>query len=210
MAETVFWGPLSNLTPGTGWGQPVRVHRTSAGSSAAYSAWDGRRTTWYNCFDASQIPAGATIDGVEVIFTGTSGSNGFGTAGSTGGGESSDINVRMYNGTSYSSIVHTSSHRGANNYYSGTIGGPTDLHGLTWAEADQASFGFDVECNNFVATPVVVCVRGCGLKVYYTPSGGGGGDPIPGVQAMHQTAPAATQSIHGVSVDAIQSINQIG
>jgi len=207
MAETNVLGPLSNLTPSTGWGQPQRVHRDQTGSSAAFSVWAGRRTTWYNCFDSNQIPAGATIDGVEFVLTGSTGSNGFGTAGSTGPSESATINVRAWNGTSYSSIIYTNTFTGANDYDGPTIGGPTDLHGLTWNAADQADFGFDIDCASVVATPVAVVIRGVAMKVYYTASGGGGG--ISGILEIHRTATSDLSSFNDTPVGNIASVHGI-
>ena len=211
MAETVYLGPLANLTPlgSTGWGQPQRVHRDQAGSSAAFAVAP-RRSTWYNCFDSSQIPAGATIDGIEIIFTGTSGTDGFGTAGSTGAGEEGTFDIRVYNGTSYSSIIHTYTAVGPSDFDNPTLGGPTDLHGLSWSETDQADFGFDVDLSSVVATPVGVVIRGCAMKVYYTESGGGGGGVLEGIQAMNQTAPGDIAAYHQIAPSNIQSINQIG
>lgn len=207
MAETVTLGPLANLTPSTAWGQPQRVHRNQGGSNAAFAVAAGRRTTWYNCFDSNQIPAGATIDGVEFILTGSTGSNGFGTAGSTGGGESATINVRAWNGTSYSSIIYTNTFTGPNDYAGPTIGGPTDLHGLSWNEADQADFGFDIDLSSIVATPVAVVIRGCAMKVYYTEAGGGGG--IANIEDIHGVATANLSEFNGTPVGNIGSVHGI-
>lgn len=206
MAETWFLGPTNSLTPGgsTGWGQPARVYRTSTGSSAAFAVAAPRRTTWYGCFDASQIPAGATIDGVEVTLSG-----GVGTAGSTGGGESAEIVYRFYNGTTYSSVVYTTYHTGANDYDNSTIGGASDLHGITWNEANQANFGIDIELLAITATPVVIVSRQLPMKVYYTPSGGGPTGSTLGFAQMSGVGTDGISAIDGVGIDSISGVDGV-
>ena len=179
MASTSSLGPLSNFTvPGkTGWSNPQRVYRTQTASSAAVAAAANLATVWYNCFDSNQIPANATIDGIELVSeTINSGNGRIGTAGATGPTESATVSVRLYNGSSYSSVLYNNTFTGSNDYYpssgAGTgvviVGGPTNLVGLTWDPADQADFGFRIDVDSIVLTPVVVALRGLALKVYYT------------------------------------------
>jgi|TARA_R110000851_G_scaffold285798_1_gene439593 hypothetical protein len=198
-------GPLSNLTPATytGWGQPTRVHRTSAGQSAAYAVTAPVRTTWYNCFDSSQIPAGATINGVEVTFSGS-----IGTAGPTDFGEGAEIAYRLWNGTSYSSVVLTNYHTGSNDYQNPVLGGASDLHGITWDEVDQASFGFDVELIAITGTPVVVCSRQIPMRVYYTESGGGAGSAF-GFTQMNGVDSETIESISGIGSEEISGVDGV-
>jgi len=179
MASTSSLGPLSNFTvPGkTSWSNPQRVHRNSTFSSAAVATAANRATVWYNCFDSNQIPAGATIDGIELVSeTINSGIGRIGTAGATGPTESATMSIRLYNGSSYSSSLYSNTFVGSNDYYpssgAGTgvvlVGGPTNLVGLSWDPADQADFGFRIDVDSIVATPVAVALRGLALKVYYT------------------------------------------
>jgi len=210
MAETLTLGPLSNFVPGrsSSWGQAIRLHRNQAGSSVAFTVSANRRNTWYNCFDSSQIPEGATIDGVELVLTGSTSSNAIGTAGSTGANEEATYNIRLYNGTAYSNILYTNTFVGGNDYYGGTLGGPNDLSGLSWADGDQADFGFDIEVSSVVGTPIAIASRGCALKVYYTDSQEIA--PISGIQSKSQRTLSQIQSINGVSTALIRSINQRG
>lgn len=179
MASTSSLGPLSNFTvPGkTSWSNPQRVHRNSTFSSAAVATAANRANVWYNCFDSNQIPAGATIDGIELVSeTINSGIGRIGTAGATGPTESATMSIRLYNGSSYSSSLYSNTFVGSNDYYpssgAGTgvvlVGGPTNLVGLSWDPADQADFGFRIDVDSIVATPVAVALRGLALKVYYT------------------------------------------
>ena len=179
MASTSSLGPLSNFTvPGkTAWSNPQRVYRTATASSAAVATSANRATVWYNCFDSGQIPAGATIDGIELVSeTIATGTGRIGTAGATGPTESATMSIRLYNGSSYSSSLYSNTFTGANDYYpssgAGTgvvlVGGPTNLVGLTWDPADQADFGFRIDVDSIVLTPVAVALRGLSLKVYYT------------------------------------------
>jgi len=208
MATGVTWylGPLSYLTPGgsTSWSQPTRIYRTSTGSVAAFAVAAPRRTTWYGCFDANQIPAGATIDGVEVTFSGN-----VGTVGSTGAGESAEISYRLWNGTSYSSIVLTTYHTGGNDYENPVLGGASDLHGITWNEADQANFGFDVELVAVTATPVVIVSREIPMRVYYTEGGGGGTGSTLGFAQMNGIGSDGITSINGVISSEMSNVNGV-
>lgn len=179
MASTASLGPLSNFTVAgkTSWLYPQRVYRTATASSAAVATAANRANVWYNCFDSNQIPAGATIDGIELVSeTINSGDGTIGTAGATGPTESATMSIRLYNGSSYSSALYTNTFTGPNDYYpssgAGTgvvlVGGPTNLVGLTWDPADQADFGFRIDVDSIVLTPVLSALRGLALKVYYT------------------------------------------
>lgn len=203
MPQTNLLGPTSNLTPGgfTAWGQPTRVYRTSTGASAAFAVASGVRTTWFNCFDANQIPVGATIDGVEVVFSGNAG-----TAGSTGIGEGAQLDYRVYNGSSYSAVLATTYHEGANDYQNITIGGASDLHGLSWSESDQANFGFDVEVVAITATPVVIVSRHVPMRVYYTEAGGG---PTGSTLGFAQLSGVDSDNIGQVSTVPVTKIGSI-
>jgi len=97
---------------------------------------------------------------------------------------------------------------GGNDYYGGTLGGPNDLSGLSWADGDQADFGFDIEVSSVVGTPIAIASRGCALKVYYTDSQEIA--PISGIQSKSQRTLSQIQSINGVSTALIRSINQRG
>jgi hypothetical protein len=180
------------------------VYRTSVGSSGSFATSAPRRTTWYGSFNANQIPAGATIDGVEVTFSGN-----IGTAGSTTSSEAAEINYRLWNGTSYSSIVLTTFHLGANDYENPVLGGASDLHGISWNETNQADFGFDVELVAVTATPVVICSREIPMRVYYTEGGGGGTGSTLGFAQMNGIGSDGITSIDGVVSSEISNVNGV-
>jgi len=202
MGVTSILAPTANAAVGTGigdgvtygaWSNPQRVHRTSTGSAAAVATTANKGTLWTGCFDASQIPSGANIIGVELV-AGTdpdgSGDSNIGTAGATGASESMTFQMYLYNGTSYSSpltFLSTPSGgslngdsteltlTGANKRYVNNTSGDdimagssSSLSGLTWDPADQANFGFAITSTAVSATPVGVVVRGIGLRVTYT------------------------------------------
>lgn len=202
---TGYLGSTNSLTPvgSTGWGQPIRVYRTSTGAAGAFATTAPRRTTWYGCFNANQIPAGATINGVEIHFSGN-----VGTAGSTGAGEAAYIEYRLWNGTSYSSVVYSANHEGANDYVHPIIGSSTDLHGLSWNEADQANFGFDVELVAITATPVVVVSREIPMRIWYTEAGGGSTGSTFGHTSMSGVYRDSVGSVNNIRVNNINSINK--
>ena len=202
MGVTSILTPTANAAVGTGigdgitygaWSNPQRVHRTSTGSSAAVATAANKGTVWTGCFDANQIPSGATITGVELV-AGTdpdgSGNSNIGNAGSTGASESMTFQMYLYNGTSYSSpltFLSTPSGgslngdsteltlTGANKRYVNMTAGDdimagssTSLSGLTWDPADQANFGFAITTIAMSATPVSIASRGIGLRVTYS------------------------------------------
>jgi len=214
MPNTAALGPLSNLTPPgrTAWIGAIRLHRDQTGvtSAAAVNATYG--STWYNCFNSGQIPVGATIDGIELTSeTINSGTGFFGTAGSTGVGESGTIQIYFYNGSSYSSAVFSQTFNGANDYFpvpngGGQViaGGPADLAGLSWNPADQANFGFRIDVTSVVATPVLIAVRGLSLKVYYTTPAGPGN-----ISKLDSVSSVNVSKFNSVSYSGITKINRI-
>lgn len=209
MADTGYKGPLANITVAgfTSWGQPDRIHINQTGSNAAFAVAAGRRNTWYQCF-SNEIPEGATIDGVECFFSGSTGVNGIGTAGSTGAAESATFDLRLYNGSSYSSVLYSFTAVGPNDYDNPIIGGPTDLSGLSWDAANQANFGFDIECSAVVDTPVAVITRGIQMKVYYSTSGARGGISSR-ISRIQSSSTTNLRSIGSTAINNIASIHGI-
>ena len=76
MAVTSDLAPNSNQAIGTGlgdgvnygsWLNPQRIHATETGTSSSVTTAAGKGHLWFNCFNNSQIPSGATITGVEII-----------------------------------------------------------------------------------------------------------------------------------------------
>jgi len=205
MGVTSILTPTSSSAVSTGLGDGVtygnwsfasRVFRASTGSSAAVASGSGaspKGTVWKGCFDASQIPSGAVITGVELV-AGTdpdgSGNSNIGTAGSTGASESITLQMYLFNGTSYSSaltflstpsggslngdsteLTLTGGNKRYVNNTSGDdimAGSSTGLSGLSWDPADQANFGFAITTIAHSATPVGIVVRGIGLRVTYS------------------------------------------
>ena len=171
--------------------QMNRVKENSTGASAMAATATPSGAKFFNFFNASQIPSDATINGVEVVF-GTdfdgSGNSNIGSFGSSGG----DFVVECYlhNGTSYSSKLTylsdpagvtlsnsdtTATFSGANiRYVNNTsgddvgFGGTSDLSGLSWDPADQASFGFALTFQNETSNMVAGILRGFGLRVTYS------------------------------------------
>ncbi len=179
MPTTNIEGPHNNQAIGTGigdgisytgFGQPQRIHENSTGASAAFGTSANRGTLWYNCFNASQIPAGATIT------------------------ESATFQMYLYNGTDYSSpltFLLTPSGgslngdsteltlTGGNKRYLGLstlgvlAGSSTGLSGLSWNVSDQATWGIAFTCIAINLTPVYGALRGIGLRATYTTAASG-------------------------------------
>lgn len=230
MADTGIIGPLANTAVGTGlgdgtnygaWSFPLRLHRDQTSSNAAVVTTANKGTRWYNCFNSNQIPAGATITGVEIVATTDfdgSGYSNIGTFGSTGATESITLRAYLYNGSSYSSPLAydgvsrtgvtysdsntTATFLGANRRYLGTstlgtlFGGSSDLSGLTWDPANQASFGFALTSTAIVNTPVAGAIRGIGLRITYT-------------EAVARTGPADVAKINGVAAADIDKFSGV-
>ena len=115
MPTTNIEGPNSHTSIGTDIGDGVnyasisstqanRVLETSTGADAMAATSTPSGVRFFNFFNSSQIPAGATILGVEVVagtdFDG-SGNSRIGSYGSSTG--TFDVECYLYNGTSYSS-----------------------------------------------------------------------------------------------------------
>ena len=175
------------------WIQPQRIHNGATGASAAVVTSAGRGTLWSNCFDSSQIPSDATITGVEIVAgldSDGSGNSNIGNSGATGVTESITFQLYLHNGTDYSSpLVFTHAlgsgltlngdsdeltATGPNTRYANTdstvdtlAGSTTSLSGLSWAPANQASFGFAITTIAVSATPVAIASRGLGMRVTY-------------------------------------------
>lgn len=230
MADTGIVGPLANTAVGTGlgdgtnygaWSSPQRLHRNGIYSNAAVVTAANKGTRWYNCFDNNQIPAGATITGVEIVATTDfdgSGNSNIGTFGSTGSTESISMRAYLYNGSSYSSplaydgatrtgITYSDSNTtatflGPNRRYLGSstlgtlFGGSSDLSGLTWDPANQANFGFVFTSTAIVNTPVAGAIRGIGLRVTYT-------------EAVARSGPADVAKINGVATADIDKFSGV-
>ena len=216
MPTTNIEGPHSNAAAGTidsvsftGFGQPQRVHENSTGASAAFATSANRGTRYFNCFNANQIPSGATITGMEIVagtdFDGTGNSN-FGNFGSTGASESATFKMFLHNGTSYSSALTFLSTpsggslngdsteltlTGPNKRYLGITtlgvlgGSSTSLSGLTFDPANQANFGFAIVCTAVSATPVFGILRGIGLRATYTEAATGYSNNVIGVASAN-------------------------
>jgi len=219
MASTSSLGPLSNASVAgkTNWSFPIRVHRDQTTSSAAVATAANRATLWYNCFDSGQIPAGATINGIELVSTTiATGTGNIGTAGSTGPTESATISIRLYNGSSYSSSLYSNTFIGPNDRYPDPngggqvlVGGPTNLVGLSWDPANQADFGFRIDVDSITLTPVVVAVRGLALKVYYTEGGTPTPTPSQTITPTITPSPTPTPTPTGGVTYLLDSINNV-
>ena len=203
MPTTNIEGPHSHGDIGTDIGDGVnyasisstqrnRVKEDSTGSSAMAATATPSGVLFFNFFNASQIPAGATILGVEVVagtdFDG-SGESFIGSFGSSGG--TFDIECYLHNGTSYSSKLTfdsstsisgitfsnsdtTATFNGGNKRYKNAtsgddvlFGGTSDLSGLSWDPANQANFGFALTFQNESSAMVAGILRGFGLRVTY-------------------------------------------
>ena len=116
MPTTDIEGPHSNAGAGTidsvsftPWTNASRLHETSVGSSVVVTNSAGNKgSRYFNCFNDNQIPAAATITGMEVVagvdFDGSGNSN-FGCFGSSGASADIVAKIYLHNGTDYSSAL---------------------------------------------------------------------------------------------------------
>ena len=203
MPTTDIEGPNSHADIGTDIGDGVnyasisstqrnRVLETSTGANAMAATATPSGVLFKSFFNANQIPAGATILGVEVI--GGTDFDGSGEAfiGSFGSSTSTfDVECYLHNGTSYSSKLTwdnsvsisnfalsnsdtTAEFDGGNVRYKNNtsgddvlFGGPADLAGLSWDPANQSDFGFALTFQNEAGSMVAGTLRGLGLRVTY-------------------------------------------
>ena len=203
MPTTNLEGPNSHTSIGTDIGDGVnyasigstqvnRLLETATSTNAMASLATPSGVLLTNFFNTSQIPAGSTILGVEVVagtdFDG-SGESFIGSFGSSTG--TFDIECYLHNGTSYSSkltwdnSVSISDFALSNSDTTATIsagnvryknntsgddvlfGGTSDLAGLSWDPANQADFGFAITFQNESNSMVAGAIRGLGLRITY-------------------------------------------
>lgn len=203
MPTTNIEGPNSHTSIGTDIGDGVnyasigstqvnRVLETSAGSNAMATLVTPSGVLFTNFFNASQIPAGSTILGIEVVaatdFDG-SGESFIGSFGSSTG--TFDVECYLHNGAEYSSKLTfdsstsisgitfsnsdtTAEFDGGNiRYKNATLGddvlfgGTSELAGLSWNPANQANFGFAITFQNESNSMVAGTLRGLGLRITY-------------------------------------------
>jgi hypothetical protein len=168
MADTGFKSPTSNAAIGGGWTFPTYAYTDDAVYAYATSSNDRHS---YADFSFG-IPAGATIDGIEVqsqnnadgpVFNGDQGQISFA--------------LSKNNGSSYTSYKTITMDTQTGDY-TNTFGGATDKWGTTWVDTDFADGTFRLEMRSgptwtggtaYINTDYIL------VKVYYTASGGGGG-----------------------------------
>ena len=107
MSNTAAIGPSSNaaIAGMTGFSQPQRLHRTTTGNGASGYSGGNMGSVWKGCF-SGDIPAGATIDGFEIISETIGGEKGnIGSFGSSGGSEEALFSFHLWNGTTLSDAI---------------------------------------------------------------------------------------------------------
>lgn len=118
-------------------------------------------------FSSSDIPAGATIVGVEVQFARYLQASGL-----------SDSGIYLMKNGSYIGDNKASADLWETSLTTKTYGGSTDLWGTTLTRDDILNSTFGLQATSIQATTTyTVYVDGVKMKVYYTASGGGGTIP---------------------------------
>jgi hypothetical protein len=176
--------------------QTNRIDKSSTGTNSAAFTTDNQICWMKNFFNDNQIPAGATILGIEIVAIdtggGESGGSYLGSAGSSSGGFK--FRAYLHNGTSFSSPLEhklsvdsitgiTSTDSGASLTYSGGVrhyfnntasddnilyGAANDLSGLSWNASNQAEFGFAVTFTEETGTGVGIWLRGISMRATYS------------------------------------------
>ncbi len=175
--------------------QTDRLKENATGTAAGTVTADNYCIFMKDFFNDNQIPAGATINGIEVVAGTDFDGGGNSYLASSGGsfGATCKIRAYLYNGTSFSSalahkidvsgitgITSTDSGAslsidGASRYYANNsagddvlYGGTADLSGLSWDAGDQDEWGFAIGLTDETGTMTFVWSRGIGLRCTYT------------------------------------------
>ncbi|MFO7618516.1 MAG: Ig-like domain-containing protein [Thermoplasmata archaeon] len=148
--------PTANLAIGTGWATPANAYAvdsvdTTAGTNALRHSWYG--------YDFSTIPAGSTIDGIQVVLR---------NADSNRNGNSVDVAISWDSGTSWSASQNVVLPRNVATDLS--TGGVASTWGHSWSLAEiQNSFRVSMTYNQVDKNGNVDAVQ---VTVYYTATGG--------------------------------------
>ena len=207
MPTTDIEGPHSHTSIGTDIGDGVnyasisstqlnRVLETSTGANAMAATATPSGVKFFNFFNDNQIPAGSTIQGIEIVagtdFDGSGDSRISSFGSSTGTFEvecyvhnnkeyserltfsSAPINNVGGSGGTLSDSDRTATFDGSNKHYLNNsagddvlFGGTSELFGKDWDVSDQASWGFAITFQAESNSMVAGILRGFGMRVTY-------------------------------------------
>ena len=145
--------------------------------------------TWSG-FSSLSIPSGATINGITISVEATS--NSFGVS----------PQIRVTNGTSYSSSVAANTWPTTKAYTVRTYGGASDLWGLSWTPTTAAAISFDYAFS-FMTSGRLVRFDYITITVTYTTGSS------PTVHTVNTVAEANIATIKGVAHVNIAEINTV-
>ncbi|OGG50387.1 hypothetical protein A2704_05625 [Candidatus Kaiserbacteria bacterium RIFCSPHIGHO2_01_FULL_54_36b] len=163
---TDFIAPSANGLVINEWGDPTNVYTSNDLDATAQMPASGpnyQEQDYYNFgFD---IPAGATVQGIEVAIEGQ-------------GVQQSDqimsVKLSYDGGSNFSSTKTTGTFQTAGGDEIETLGGSTDTWGRSWSDTEFASGTFVLWAwNSSVLGNRSIAVDQIRVKVYYTPAGGG-------------------------------------
>ena len=153
-------GSLITRTSGVNWGDPTYIQAIDGNDMATVSLNKMAFSVYLRSqfsFTSSDVPAGATINGIEVQVV------------KLGGNGIVDDGVYLY-----TSAVVGSNLSSASNWPSslGTVsyGGGTNLWGVSLSQSDVIStnFGFVLACVNNATDNTAAAVDGTKMRIYYT------------------------------------------
>lgn len=155
---------------GNGWSSPANVTADDGSVSTSVVMTGGNYSRYvYGYTFGHSVPAGATIDGIEVLID------------RVAGALYQDYEVRLSNGVSPTYTASKTADIGAAWTTTGiaTYGGPTDTWGRTWTVSEvndtwfRASLSVIVTGLNFSQSATIDYIK---TIIYYTEAGGGGGN----------------------------------
>lgn len=147
----------------TAWSNPTNA-QGSSDATAATSSVTGTNTTQRLKatnfgFTSSDLPAGAVIDGIQVDVRHT--------AGTANRVSDSELFVVKGGATQTAASNLASATKWANSIATFTYGGPSELFGLSWAQADILSSGFGVSLRAKGSNTATTSVEWFDLSVFY-------------------------------------------
>jgi len=166
--------PPSSADPagatGGGWSSPPNVTADDGSTSnSPVLASNAYSRYIYGYQFGHNVPAGATIDGIEVLID------------RVAGGLYNDYEVKLSNGVIPTYTASKTADIGSSwnsNFGVATYGGPTDTWGRTWTVSEvndiwfRASLSVQCQTTNIAQSASIDYIK---TIVYYTEAGGGGG-----------------------------------
>ena len=170
---------------------PVNANNTFADDGTNTSAiYQSTASITWSTFSSLSIPSGATINGISIKMEVSS--NSFGVS----------PQIRVYNGSTYSSSVAANTWPSGKGWSVHTFGGASDLWGLSWTPTTAAGISFDLAFS-YMTSGRVMYADYITVTVTYTTGAS------PTVHTVNTVAEANIATIKTVAHANIEEVNTV-